>query len=100
MNIVFDAEFVRRLGADLDTHVIGAVEEAAAILPELSSAQPALGAEMTRAASASNAAAVAEAAESMAAVADRLREIRGAVVACAAAWEATDADNSDAFGRE
>lgn len=100
MDTVCDTEFVRRLGADIETRVVPLLEEASATIPELRGLDRSLYTTVTLPMAAAYTTAVSTVAESMAGAAECFREMHGALEGCAQDYEDTDAACAKAFDGE
>lgn len=97
MSRVFDVEFVRRLGANIDANVVPVLEETNDILPELTAVDRGLYTTVTLPMAAAYTAATSTVTESMAGAAQCFREMREALDGCAQDMEDTDAACAQAF---
>jgi hypothetical protein len=95
---VFDAEFVRALGAGIDANVVPILESTDEILPTLSDADRGLYTTVALPMAASYSMATATVTESLAGAAQTFREMREALDACAQDMEDTDGACATAFG--
>jgi hypothetical protein len=98
MSRVFDPEFVRRLGANIDAKVVPVLEETNEILPELTAVDRGLYTTVTLPMAAAYSLATSTATESMAGAAQCFREMREALDGCAQDMEDTDDACAKAFG--
>jgi hypothetical protein len=98
MGRVFDAAFVRRLGADIDANVVPILESTNEILPELSEVDRGLYTTVTLPMAAAYTMATSTVTESMAGAAECFRRMREALDACAQDMEDTDDACAQAFG--
>lgn len=95
---VFDAEFVRRLGANIDANVVPILEGTDEVLPELDDIDRGLYTTVTLPMAASYSAATATVTESMAGAAECFRQMREALDGCAKDMTDTDDACAKAFG--
>ncbi|MCD0442306.1 hypothetical protein LO763_01530 [Glycomyces sp. A-F 0318] len=100
MGRVFDAAFVRQVGANIDANVVPVLESTDAILPELSAVDRGLHASVALPMAASYTTAVSAATESMAAAAESFRRMREALDGCAQDMEDADEACARSFGGE
>lgn len=94
MGRVFDAAFVRQLGADIDANVVPILESTDEILPALSEADRGLYTTVTLPMAAAYTMATSTVTESMAGAAECFRRMREALDGCAQDME--DADDASA----
>ncbi len=97
---VFDCDFVRGLGADIESKVVPVLEETNAILPELNGIDRSLYTAVTLPMAAAYTMATSTVTESMAGAAQCFREMREALDGCAQDMEDTDGACAAAFGGE
>lgn len=97
---VFDAEFVRGLGAGIDANVVPILESTDEILPTLSDVDRGLYTTVTLPMAAAYSMATATVTESLAGAAQCFREMRESLDACAQDMEDTDDACATAFGQK
>ncbi|HEX2144485.1 MAG TPA: type VII secretion target [Glycomyces sp.] len=95
---VFDAEFVRQLGTNIDANVVPVLESTDEVLPELSAVDRGLYTTVALPMAAAYSMATSTVTESMAGAAQCFREMREALDACAQDMEDTDDACAQAFG--
>lgn len=100
MGRVFDAAFVRQVGADIDANVVSVLDGTGEILPGLDAFAPGLDAAVALPMAAAYTAATAAAAEATAGAAECLRRMREALDGCAQDMEDADDASARSFGVE
>ncbi|WP_026928514.1 hypothetical protein [Glycomyces tenuis] len=98
MSRVFEPEFVRRLGANIDAKVVPILEETNALLPELTNIDRNLYTTVTLPMAASYSVATSTLTESLAGAAQCFRDMREALEGSAKDMEDTDDACAKAFG--
>jgi len=95
---VFDAEFVRRIGTNIDANVVPILESTNEVLPVLSEIDRGLYTTVTLPMAAAYSIATSTVTESMAGAAQCFREMRDALDSCAQDMTDTDEACAKAFG--